>query len=425
MFEDKVTGIGFLKTTKARNAEEMIGHTEGLVTVLQLTQADIKPAEDTLTIAKQFFGAHQYAKAVQAAKRAESIAIALDERFGGYQKAVMDLQSQIESMKRIGLNTDSLEAAFGPAEEKVLSGIWEDGAFIPNYLEARALLELARKDGHTFQEKAEIASSRIFLAELAIEALANEKSGPDAGAFARGASANVEQALHDATRELALGNPEGAAEIAKELEEKANRLKAQYLQATKTLNETDGTLANLRGEGVLTQALETQIKMARDMIERGLVEPAVAMAVRLQGDTKAIGELYAKATTTLADAELLYGRLQREGFHSYEADAAVRDARRAIREGSYARAIEHLERALQAFARRTNARAALGKSIEETQTRVRLLGRSGLTFMPDIQEVLSRAEREFQRGNYSGSSEDLRIATVLLDGVTRVPTARK
>jgi hypothetical protein len=56
---------------------------------------------------------------------------------------------------------------------------------------------------------------------------------------------------------------------------------------------------------------------------------------------------------------------------------------------------------------------------------VRFLAGSGLSFMPDIQEVLERAEREFKKGNYGGSSEDLRIATVLLDGVTRAPGPKK
>jgi len=36
-----------------------------------------------------------------------------------------------------------------------------------------------------------------------------------------------------------------------------------------------------------------------------------------------------------------------------------------------------------------------------------------------------RAEREFQKGNFTASSEDLRIATVLLDQVTRAPTSTK
>src|SRR5207253_1132325 len=350
MFADKGPGIGFLKTTRARHAEEAIGLTEGLVTVLRLTQADIKPAEDALTVAKGFFDAHQYAKAVQAAKRAESIAIALDERFTGYQKSLQDLQTQIESMKRLGLDTDSLEKVAGVAEEKVVAGIWENGAFVPNYMEGNGLLDKAIKEGRAFQEKAQIASNQIFVAELAIE-----------------------------------------------------------------------SVADLRSEGVLTVSVELQAKMARDLLDRGLIEPAAAMAARLHAETKSLGDQYRKATTTLSDAEILYSRLQREGFHSYEADAALRDARRCLREGAYARSIQHLERALQAFARRTNARASLAKAIEETRTRVKLLAGGGLSFMPDIQEVLGRAEREFHQGNYAGSSEDLRIATVLLDGVTRAP----
>lgn len=425
MFEAKGLGIGFLRTTRARHAEEAIGHTEGLVTVLRLTQADIKPAENALTIAKQFFGAHQYAKAVQAAKRAESIAISLDERFGRYQRSLKALQSRIESMKRIGLVTETIEKVAGTAEEKVLAGVWDNGVFVPNYLEACSLLERTEREGRAFQEKAEIASNRIFVAELAIESLANLKGATDNGAFAQGAASSLEQSLHDATTELALGNAGNAATIAKDLEDKARRLKTQFTETTKTLTDMEAKLTDLRGEGVLTHAVETQAKMARDMLDRGLIEPAAAMASRLQSELKTTADQYRKATTTLADAELLYGRLQREGFHSYEADAALRDARRAIREGSYGRSIEHLERALQAFARRTNARASLAKAIEETRTRVRLLAGSGLSFMPDIQEVLGRAEREFQQGNYAGSSEDLRIATVLLDGVTHAPAPKK
>jgi len=140
---------------------------------------------------------------------------------------------------------------------------------------------------------------------------------------------------------------------------------------------------------------------------------------------KSLGDMYRKATTGLADAEVLYSRLQREGFQSYDADVALRDARRAVREGNYARAKEHLERALQAFLRRTNAKQALAKAILEMRTRIKLLQGSGLSFLPDIQDVLGRAEREFAGGNYAGSSEDLRLATVLLDQATRAPAPKK
>src|SRR2546422_696875 len=328
----RATSVGILRASKVRNAEEAIGQSEGLLTVLRLTQADIKPAEDALQIAKRFFDSNQFAKAFHAAKKAESLAITLDERFGGYQKAAKALQSRIDSMRRLGLRTEELETLLGRAEKKVLSGIWDSGAFVPNYLEARVLVERAEQEGRAFQERAEQASNAIFLAELAIESLGEMKGPADPEMFADGAASELGESLHEATRQLALGD---------------------------------------------------------------------------------------------ADAEILYGRLQREGFHSYEAEVALRDAKRSVREGNYARAVEYLERALHAFARRTNAREALGRAIEETRKRAQFLRGSGLSFLPDIQEVLTRAEREFQNGNFVGSSEDLRIATVLLDQVFRAPTGKK
>ena len=425
MDAEKISGPGFLRATKARHAEEAIGHSEGLVTVLRLTQADLKPAEEALTIAKQFFEMHHYSKAFQAAKRAEALAITLDERFSGYQKAAAVLKSRLAAMRRLGLRVDPLDAVLGQAEEKILSGVWENGAFVPNYLEARVLLEGAEQDGRGLQEKAERASNAIFMAEIAIEALANLKDLADPAAFARGATSDLERSLHNATRELALGNADAAAKIGADLEATATRRKAGYADTRNSLAETDTQLADLRGEGVLTQTLEGQLRIANETLAKGLIEPAAAMAGRLGGEAKSLAELYRRAATGLSDAEILYSRLHREGFHSYEADAALRDARRAVREGSYARAVDHLERTLQAFARRTNARVALSQAIEETRTRVRLLQGSGLVFMPDIQEVLGRAEREFHQGNFTGSSEDLRIAVVLLDQVTRAPTPKK
>src|SRR3990170_3192469 len=103
MSETRASGIGFLKASKARHAEEAIGHSEGLVTVLKLTQVDLKPAEDALAIAKDLFAAHDYAKALRAAQKAESLAITLDERYSGYQKAEKILQSRIGEMRRMKL----------------------------------------------------------------------------------------------------------------------------------------------------------------------------------------------------------------------------------------------------------------------------------------------------------------------------------
>src|SRR5207247_2207046 len=127
MEQTKHSGVGFLKATKARHAEEAIGQSEGLVTVLRLTQADLKPAEDTIRIAKHLFDAHQYAKAFHQAKRAESLALSLDERFNGYTKAAKALRSRIDAMRHLGLTTEALDGVVRRAEEKILAGAWDNG----------------------------------------------------------------------------------------------------------------------------------------------------------------------------------------------------------------------------------------------------------------------------------------------------------
>ena len=401
--------IGFLKAGKARSAHETIGHAEGLMTVLRLTQADLKPAEEALRVAKELFRGHEFTKALAEAKRAEALAIALDERFDAYQKAWQALQIRIDELKRLGLHTENLEGVLAAAEEKLLAGSWENSAFVPNYPEAQVLLERAAEEGRDLLVRANQASNRIFLAELAIEALGELAEGHGISV-----PADLEHSIEEATRELALGNVDAAARIAADLEGRAERMRSDFLHARQELEATEARLADLRGEGIVTERLEKQITYARDMLSKGLIEPTTAMAKRLAEEARSLGEDHTKAATGLTDAEVLYRRLQREGFQSYEAEAALREARRAIRQGNYPRVLENVDRAHQAFVRRRNAREALANAIAETRRRIAVLKDHEVPLLPDIQEVLSRAEREFRSGNYSGSTEDLQLATVLL-----------
>src|SRR2546430_15233298 len=137
-------------------------------------------------------------------------------------------------MRRLGLRTEELETLLGRAEKKVLSGIWDSGAFVPNYLEARVLVERAEQEGRAFQERAEKASNSIFLAELAIESLGEMKGPAGPELFADGATSELEQSLHEATRQLALGDAEGATHVGNGIEEKATLPNNLFLDTAKT-----------------------------------------------------------------------------------------------------------------------------------------------------------------------------------------------
>ena len=407
-------GFGFFRANKARHAEEAIGRSESLVAVLRLTSADLNAAEESLRIAKELFQAHEFSKALTAARQAEKLAITLDERFTAYQKARQALEIRTAELRRLGLRTQDLEEAFRRAGEKLATPSREGNAYVPDYLEARVLLERAAEEGRNLLVRAHAASNQIFLAELAINALADSEGVADPQQFAAGALGSLERSLEDATRELAVGNVDGAKRTALEVESRAERLRTIFRESGAMLGRTDARLGELRAAGLVTEPLDRQVAYARDMRSKGLLEPALEMAGRLAEDADRLAETHGRAVTALQDAEVLTERLGREGFQSYEADAAIKDAHRAVKEGNYARALEHVDRAQSAFARRRNAREALAKALADTQRRVELLKASEFPMLPDVQEVLGRAEREFRQGNYSGSSEDLRIATVLL-----------
>ena len=417
-------GVGIFRAGKARHAEEAIGHSEGLVAVLRLAQADLEPAEESLRIAKELFRAHEFSRALSAARKAESLAITLDERFAAYQKAREALRIRISELQRIGLRTDTLDAAQTRAEEKIRTAALENGVSVPNYLEARVVLERAAQEGLNLLMRANAASNRIFLAEMAIEALGDMEGISDPRAFAQGALTGLEHALEDATHELAIGNVDGATRIATQIGSRAEHLRTAFRESGEVLDRTETRLGELRAEGIVTERIERQLAYAREMRAKGLLEPSLELARRLTEDAARLSEAHAKAVTSLQDAEVLYSRLVLEGFHSYEADAAIKDARRGLKEGNYARTLEHVERAHGAFVRRRNAREALAKALAETQKRIKLLKATDFPMLPDVEEVVTRAVQEFRQGNYSGSSEDLQIATVLLSQASRSPPPR-
>jgi hypothetical protein len=52
--------------------------------------------------------------------------------------------------------------------------------------------------------------------------------------------------------------------------------------------------------------------------------------------------------------------------------------------------------------------------IEETKRKVEELREIGTDYANDVEEMVLRAEREFENGDYVNSSEDLKIASLLM-----------
>ena len=315
-----------------------------------------------------------------------------------------------------------MEAALARAETRIKVGIWEDGIEIPDYESARVIVEEAEREGKSTVEKAAMASNAVFMAELAIEALVSVPGPKDRDVFEKGGADALENALEGATRRLALRDYDQAARVARDIEARANRLRAEFIEATETLSATSAILGDLREKGVPTGRLGSQLAITRDVLHRGVIDPAAGMARRLFEDARTTGDGHANATAGIAAATNRYSALVRDGHLSAVADRAILDARRAVRDGRYPEAMRHVEEADAAITRAEAERETLARSLKDHRHRMTVPEHAS-HFLPEATEILGRAEKEFSEGDYSGSSEDLVLATLLLGQVA--PKARK
>ena len=159
-----------------------------------------------------------------------------------------------------------------------------------------------------------MASNAVFMAELAIEALVSVPGPKDRDVFEKGGADALENALEGATRRLALRDYDQAARVARDLESRANHLRAQFIEATETLAATSAVLGELRDKGVFTGRLGSQLAIARDVLHRGVIDPAAGMVRRLFDDARTLGDGFARATAGIADATNRYSTLVR-GFN--------------------------------------------------------------------------------------------------------------
>ncbi|HII40828.1 MAG TPA: hypothetical protein HA326_06390 [Thermoplasmata archaeon] len=409
--------LGFLAAAKARDAEQLIGQTEQLVTALAPSEADLKPAEAVLAAAKSLYDAQEYSRAVAQAKRAAALATSLNERFTAYMAAWKFLQACREELQQIGFPTDGLESALESADKEVVRPVEEGGTLVPNYLGATERLERATEEARTVVARAREASREIFLATLAAEALSDSPSAPTSTWLA----VRLEPMLEQAARELALGHAPAAFKIASEARVRSEDALAGAARAWELVDLAAAVLEGLEADVRVAEPLEEKVESARDALARGFLDRTSALAVanRVSDEVAAFAKHYPPARDALERTKSVYVRLQEDGFCSYDVDSALSEARGALARGDWNVVQEKVESASEIFLRLWSNQEALGQALAEIEERVALLAAFRLPLLPDVQQTLDRAKGEVRSGRLAGAQEDLLIARALMMQATR------
>ncbi len=412
-----VRPLGFLGAAKAQDAEHLIGRAEKLVSILGSPRTELKPVEKALGVAKALYAAQEYSKAVAQARRVAALAMTLTERFNAYVAAWKSLQTCREELQRIGFPTDHLEAALSAADKEVVRMIPEDGTLVPDYAGAAAILDRVMAEARNAVAQARGASRGIFLATLAVEAL-TEPSSTEAPSWL---AIRLEEMVEQATRLLALGDATAAGQIASEASARAEDALAGADRAWEVLDTAAAVLDGLAADGSAANALAERIGAARRSLAAGFPDRTSAMAVarQLSDEVASFARQYPRARNLLERVERVHARFRQDGFSSDDVDAALGEARRALREGDWTAFREKLRRVSHAYLRLRSDQQALSRSISEIDDRVDLLSGFRLPLLPDVEEILVRAKEEVRSGRISGANEDVTLARSLMLQATR------
>lgn len=377
---------------------------------MKLSQADLSAAEKVLRQARELAHAGDYTEAAALARKAEALASILEERYLAAQRALQSAEGSLVRMREFGLTTPQLEVAIAEARSRAAGTVVEDGVTIPNYLEARILLERAASEAQATIDQFEAAGNAIFVAGLAIDALRESQADMGNRPFYEMLVRPVEAVFERATESLAMLRVGDAIATAKAAEEMALRARGDYLDARSARGTTERVLGELRADGAIALAPERLLEQGIALLQRGKVAEAKEMLGRAEREAAAITGEFRRATQAISEARAKL----RHGQAGDDAVRALQEADRALREGLYRRAIEHVEECNAAMARRQSVRETLSAQIRETRAKVGELKARMADYAEDVEEVLERAQAEFSRGNFGACSEDLRIANLLI-----------
>lgn len=404
--------IGFFGAKS--QAMDSLARAEGLLEMMKLSRADFATPQMLLEEARTLLALKDYRKSLEAAEQAERLAEIIEERYRAARKAMNILKSEIKQLEELGLNTGDAQAAYDLAKERIRQGTLENGLRIPNYLDARLTAEDAAKQARGIIIKAREASDAVFTAQLALDALRDMEGPITQELMDSVVMAALDDMMQKSTVQIAKGELDEAIALATQAEEKANGLRVDYMECMRGLESCQGILKNLTAEGVAVGRATQLLDGGRSLLLNAKVTDARDAISRAEKEALTVSNQYRKAIASIEGAEQALRQVSRTGMADPEAEKRLGDAKKALADGKYLRALDLAEDCRKSASRKVDVHEGLAKSLQEMRQNLDNLRQEGVPFVEEVEEILSRAEREYEEGDYAGCGKDMKIASVLL-----------
>lgn len=385
--------------------------TEGartMLEILKLSRADLRAPETVLREAEADLTRGSFARALESAEKSERIATAIEADYQGAAEARARLLRHAARMRELEISNDDERKALEEVRLRARSTRDVEGVAVPDYKGALTVAAAAASAAETKLVQGERAGLALFTAELAIE------RAQEIGGMAHEAIAEARELLGKATSEAQGGQYETASTDAVVAEKIALNFLERWREATELAESVEKAVVGLRAAGAIVAELRRSLNQGKALLELGDANAAFEVLNVAAAEARSLGTRYRELLDAMSAAAAAIEALKEEGLSSSEAEASLDRAKNALRLGNYTLASACCQDVHVALSNRRAFRDALRSSIEAAKAQLLSLRATGASFVNDAEEMVLRAESEFENGEYDASSEDLRIASLLL-----------
>ena len=403
-------GMSLLQRGPERGVvEAALESARGLVTILELSRANVRPAHAELRRAEALLEEGDTGRAQESVERAERIATSLETDYRAALDAVENLRGYVARMRALKVSTEEEEKALAAVHARASSIREMEGLRVRDYAGARLLAEEAWARAHMKRVSSEQMADAIFDAELFVEGVA--------GDFPEGTVEPLEEArqlLAKAHREVAQGNLEMAQTDVSVAEKIAHQVGDRHRHALDSLEAVTKAVTGLRALGIPVTAITKSLESGRVSLTRGDLEEGENLFAEAQQEAVRVGKAYRGQLDNLTGAAKAVESMREEGLPTADAESALARGRAAMEAGNFIFAAACVEDVHEAVRRQRELRDRLETWLAESKAQISTLRDLGLVFVNDVEEMIGKAEEAFRRGDFGATSEDLRIASLLI-----------
>ena len=399
----------FRRGPERGDVEAQLERVRGLVEILTLSRANLSAVEAVVQDAERNLAVGDTVRARAACERAERIATALEVDYQAARGAVQRLREHVARMKSMGMPVEGEERALEAVHAAATSTREWEGAQVPDYAAARALAVGAESQAAGRLALADQTTDAIFSAEMAIEGAAEALGGSNEEL--REPQNLLERARADVSRgnlELAVAGASAALRLATDAVDRRR-------EAHETLESVERISASLRSFGIPIGSVTRALDLGRSLLAKGKLVAAIDVFNEAAQEALRLGQTYRQLLDAMTEAGKIIDALREDRLPTEEAVSAIERARVAMKAGNYQLATTCAQDVGAADKRQRDMRENLRSQIATAKARIEGMKELGLAYVNDAEEMVGKAERAFTDADYAGTSEDLRIAALLLE----------